>query len=297
MIVQASDLAEKLQSFYEKGLPSGALTGWPSIDEYYTVREGQMTVVTGIPSHGKSEWLDALLVNLCPQWQFVVFSPENFPHELHIAKILEKWTGKPFQKGLTERMKPEDLSDGTGFMDHSFGFFKPSPDLQVPNVVSILNEAAAWFESRDTGQKRGLVIDPWNELEHKRPSGISETEYISETLSTIRQWAREFEVHVWIVAHPMKLQKDRDGKYPVPTPYDISGSAHWRNKADNCIAIWRDVEGSDGVVYVYIQKVRFKHIGKPGTVQLRYDKVSGRYYQIAKIVDVRNYRAASGGDE
>lgn len=298
MIVGATDLIAELQTYYDKGLPPGSLTGWACVDKHYTVLPGQMTIITGIPSHGKSEWLDALMVNLAPQWQFCVFSPENFPHELHVAKLLEKIQGKPFAKGLRERLGPADLAAGIGDIDISFGFYKPvAPELQVPDMVTILNAAGKWFEKRGP-QLRGLVIDPWNELEHRRPPQYTETEYISQTLSMVRQWAREFEVHVWIVAHPMKLQKDqKTGNYPVPSPYDISGSAHWRNKADNCIAIWRDVEADNGIVQVHVQKVRFKHLGSPGLVELRYDKVTGRYSEIASAYDIASYRRASGGDD
>jgi twinkle protein len=92
----AADVLEALsarnRSSWKRGLPSGDKTGWPirSI-KHYTVAPGQFTVVTGWPSSGKSEWLDALLVNLSRQgWKFAMFSPENQPVELHIAKILEK---------------------------------------------------------------------------------------------------------------------------------------------------------------------------------------------------------------
>lgn len=296
MIVNASNLADKLRSYYDHGLPSGSKTGWPSVDSLYTVLPGQMTIVTGIPAHGKSEWLDALMVNLAPAWQFCIFSPENFPHELHISKLIEKMHGKPFTVGVHDRIKVSELISGVDKIDASFGFFRPAPDLQVPDMGSILDEAGVWFEKRP--QKRGLVIDPWNELEHRRPQGISETEYISQTLSEVRQWAREFEVHVFIVAHPMKLQKDqKTGNYPVPTPYDISGSAHWRNKADNCIAIWRDVEADNGRVQVHVQKIRFKNLGKPGLVELKYDKITGRYSEIPSVVAIDKYRRASGGDD
>lgn len=298
MIVNASDLIQRLQSYYDHGLPPGDKTAWSTLDPHYTVRPGQMTVVTGIPSHGKSEFLDALMVNLTPQWQFVVFSPENFPHELHISKILEKWHDKPFGPGLNERIAPNELADGVGYVDHCFGFFKPTPNRQVPDVVTILNEAGAWFDKRESVQKRGLVIDPWNELEHQRPGNMSETEYISATLSTIRQWAREFEVHVWIVAHPMKLQKRPDGSYPVPTPYDISGSAHWRNKSDNCITIWRDVLAENGLVQIHVTKVRFKHIGKPGVIELRYDRVTGRYHDLnVRVVAGTDYKSRAAGEQ
>src|SRR5439155_15869580 len=92
---------------------------------------------------------------------------------------------------------------------------------------------------------RGLVIDPWNELEHLRPAGMTETEYVSQALKRVRVFARSRGIHVWVVVHPAKLYRDSNGKYPVPTLYDCSGSANWRNKADNGICLWRDLSGLD----------------------------------------------------
>jgi twinkle protein len=75
----------------------------------------------------------------------------------------------------------------------------------------------------------------------------------------------------------MKMQKDKDGNYPVPRPYDISGSAHWYNKADNCIAIWRDVANNPQQTQVHIQKVRFNGTGHPGMADLIYDYNKSSY--------------------
>jgi len=85
-------------------------------------------------------------------------------------------------------------------------------------------------------------------------------------------------VHVWLIAHPAKMQKDMNGNYPVPTPYDISGSAHWRNKADNVISVWRDLLDDSKGVEVHVGKVRFREVGQPGMAKLTYDKVEGRYF-------------------
>ena len=65
--------------------------------------------------------------------------------------------------------------------------------------------------------------------------------------------------------------------YPVPTPYDISGSAHWRNKADNCLTIWRDENEPDAPVKVFVQKIRFREVGKVGLIELHWNVVNGRY--------------------
>jgi len=136
----------------------------------------------------------------------------------------------------------------------------------------------------------GLVLDPWNEIEHVRPHGLSETEYISKALTKIRQFARLYNVHVWVVAHPTKLQKDlKTGEYPPPTPYDISGSSNWRNKADNCITVYRQTPPRAGKptfkVSIYIMKVRFKEIGQVGETTLRYDPDNSCYYELSAGMD------------
>jgi twinkle protein len=275
-MVAPSFYRERVKDLHKRGLPPGDKTGWPSLDKHYTVVPGQMTIITGWPGSGKSEWLDALLVNLSRQgWKLAMFSPENHPVELHIAKILEKLSGKPFGAGPTERMTPEDVDEYSDDLEQSFGFIEqPSEDaLTIQAVV----EAAQPFLNKHEGEKRGLVIDPWNELEHWRPQGLSETEYVSKTLSFIRNWGRRNKVHVWIVAHPQKMKRE-EGKLPIPRPDMISGSQHWWNKADAAITVWRDFDQMDSqVVDIYVQKIRFKHVGRPGLVTLNYDRVTGRY--------------------
>jgi twinkle protein len=90
-------------------------------------------------------------------------------------------------------------------------------------------------------------------------------------LKHVRQFARRHGVHVWIVAHPQKLYREKDtGNYPVPTLYDISGSANWRNKADNGVVVWRDFGNAQTPIEVHVQKIRFRQIGKLGSAKLMY---------------------------
>lgn len=282
------DLRERTSQLWEAGLPAGDSTGWPSVDRHYTVVPGQMTIITGWPGSGKSEWLDALLLNLGRGgWRFAIFSPENHPVELHVSKFLEKFHGKPFGRGPTERMTREEVVEGLTEIDDWFSFIVPSidaKDRQTFGIDEILKSTEARFQLlgfwRNREVKKGLVIDPWNELEHLRPRELSETEYISQTLSGVRAWARSHNVHVWIVAHPQKLRRDDAGKLPVPKPDSISGSQHWWNKADNAITVWRALdEPMTQEVQIHVQKVRFKHVGRPGVIELLYDRVTGRYWQ------------------
>lgn len=274
----AVDYLEPLERLWDAGLPPGYKTGWASVDAHYTVAPGQLTIITGWPGAGKSEWLDAVLINLSRQgWSHSVFSAENQPTELHISKLVEKLSRRPFGDGPSARIAKEDLRKYCAELK-SFGFISAKADSLSLNAI--IEAAAEWLEDK-TGP-RGLVIDPWNELEHWRGAGVSETEYISRSLSTLRNWARANQTHVWLVAHPAKQPRE-NGKLPVPTPDMISGSQHFWNKADACITVYRDPSDLESrETHIYVQKVRFKHVGKPGLVTLRYNRVDGNYSEITK---------------
>lgn len=274
---ELSDLDDRFEELYKTGLAPGAATGWPSMDPHYTVKTGQWTVVTGIPGHGKSSWLDGLLVNLATLhgWRFGMFSPENQPIERHFASLMEKKIGKPFSEGHRQRISEKEKNITKRWLNDKFKVILPHEENGLWTLDAVLKLAKVLVYRYGI---RGLVIDPWNELDHSRNSQVSETTYISECLTKVRRFARLYDVHIWIVAHPTKLEKKADGKYPVATPYDIAGGAHWRNKADNAISVYRNVDEDDrDVSDVYIQKIRFKEVGSLGVVSLRSDLASGAY--------------------
>lgn len=273
--VNLGDLyAEGLRLYDQGGLPPGASTGWPCLDELYTVGMGQWTVITGMPGSGKSEWLDAVLVNLAerdPEWLFAVYSPENFPVATHLIKLVEKRIRKPFGEGPNKRMTREEYAAGAAWVMQQFLWL--DTDLKSPE------ELIATALSYGQGRKLGVVLDPWNTLEHQR-GGMNETDYVSLILTQVTHLARSANAHVWLVVHPAKIQRGKDGTRPVPTPYDISGSAHWYNKADNIVTVHRDQANGSQDVDVHVQKIRFKHIGHVGLACLKYDRVVGRYFEV-----------------
>lgn len=290
IISHAAIHADVIELYLAGGFPKGSSTGWPSIDKLYTVGEGQWTVITGTPNSGKSEWLDALMVNLAKReaWKFYIYSPENWPLALHHAKIIEKYIGKPFDPGPTPRMDIDEVHAAEEWMRGKFFFCKPDR----PDMLSIL-DGSERVAAGGGAWKTGVVVDPWNMLEHYRPTHQTMTEYVSQTLSLVIDRVRSYNIHLWLIAHPAKMRRDPNGKYPIPTPHDIADSAHFWNKSDACIAIARDqVEGSQDVD-VHVQKIRFKHIGRIGLATLRYDRVTGRYFEPLRSV---GYQAAKDGE-
>ena len=259
----------------------GVSTGWSVLDKYYRVVPGELTIVTGVPNSGKSEWIDALLCNLTELhgWTFALCSMEKRVTD-HMRQLAEKYIGLPFfdlpYASGVNRMSQENLDVAIDWVDGRFHLIRFEDDA-LPSVDWVLGIAKAAVYRYGI---RGLVIDPYNELDHQRPASMSETEYVSQMLTKVKRFAQTAGVHVWFVAHPRQL---RDWKGQAPNLYDISGSAHFINKADNGIVIHRVKDPDDPntrQVEVLVRKVRNKAAGMIGECRLEYERVNGRYLDL-----------------
>ena len=268
-VFTADDVKEELLGLFEKGLQKGATLDMGDLDDLLSLEVGRLMIVTGIPGDGKSEFLDEMAVrfSLKYDWRCAWFSPENFPVTLHHPKLIEKLIGKRFKKGL---MNPLELNAAIGYLSQNFFDILPEEGYRVD---TILERAETLVRRKGI---RVFILDPYNCLEHQIPSGQSETQYISEFLEKLRSFARRRQALVILAAHPTKMKKDpMSGKFPVPTMYDISGSAAFFNKADFGIAIERD--RARGVTRVHVQKVKFRHLGQPGIASFQYNTCCGRF--------------------
>lgn len=255
-----SDTREKILDFYKNGYKKAYSTGFADLDEYYKVRPQEYTTITGIPGHGKSEFLDSVIMNMIKNhnWKFGIFSPENHPVQRHHVKLVEKARGKKFHD-----MKEDKLNQILDYLEGRI--FSIAPKDEQLSIENILNKTTQLIFRYGIN---ALVIDPFNELEHKKPKHQQMTHYVSDFLSKIRHYSREKDIHIFIIAHPTKGVNSSKGKVRVPNAYDISDSANWYNKGDNIISVFRD---KNDFTEIHIQKIRFHEIGKKGMVTLNYD--------------------------
>ncbi|HQA98043.1 MAG TPA: DnaB-like helicase C-terminal domain-containing protein [Clostridia bacterium] len=269
-IIEPLELEEKLLEVRKRNVRrKGVSTGFDSLDEHLLLSKQYLMVVTGIPSCGKSEVVDALAVNtaILHGWSWLYFSPENAPTEEHLKKIVEKRVGQ----NLFD-MSSKTISDTTRWANEHFAWVDPHSDRF--SLDAILEEAVQRIE---TGHNvDALVIDPWNEIDASDQAGMRDDQYISKCMTKLRRFHRKYNVLSCVVIHPTKLQKDATGNYPVPNLYDCNGGAMWRNKADFGLCVHRH-DMSEAAANVYIQKIKFKSMGKPGMVKLDYDLPSGRF--------------------
>jgi twinkle protein len=85
----------------------------------------------------------------------------------------------------------------------------------------------------------------------------------------LKRFARKHSVLVIVVAHPMKMRRAENGRFPMPCLYDIADSAHWKNRCDVGVIVHRE---TDEITLVRVEKVRYHdEIGRPGDVYVKYD--------------------------
>ena len=265
----ASKFFDRLNELWDKGNGKGVSTGYSNVDQIYTVAQGQLTIVTGYPSSGKSNFVDQMMVNLAKahDWKFALCSFENQP-EVHISRLIEIYKEKRFFEG-TQRMSQEDKEEGLNWVQDHF-LFLDAEGSEPSTIDSILERAKIAVVRMGI---RGLVIDPYNYIENK--SGLAEHEFISSMLTRMQAFAKSSGVHVWFVAHPSKIT--RSGMdLPRPDGMAISGSMAWSAKADCGLTVHRT---KDHGVEIAVWKCRFRWVGTQGETTLGYNKVTGTYYE------------------
>jgi len=274
-VVMVEDVMEDAIDLLQKPDQLGLSTGWECLDHRYRISPSEVTVVTGVPNMGKSEWMDALMINMVQlySWKFGIFSAENFPVKHHLLKLTGKFTGQPFWG--SDRMKEDTARNAMTLLNDHIKFI----GTQETNVTveSILEQAKILNYRYGL---HGIIIDPWNTVEHKFRQGESETNYVSRNLAFIITFAKINELHIWIVSHQKKMEYDGNRRVLVPTAYDISGSANWFNKCDNVVTVHRHKSEDEDYVGIHIHKIRFQYKnGKPGLAKLQYNVKNGRYFE------------------
>tara|TARA_R110000787_G_scaffold28910_3_gene78657 strand:+ start:1266 stop:2957 length:1692 start_codon:yes stop_codon:yes gene_type:complete len=279
-VLSVSSFENDIDNLYETGLQKGATVGHPSFDNLFSFTTSQLTVVTGIPTHGKSNFLEHICMKLASshEWKFGVFSPEHFPLQLHFSVLAEKFIGKSFRKDTKfERMSRTELGQAKGFIEDKFHWIRP--DGESFTIDAILEAAKGLIKRHGIN---ALIIDPYNKI-HADLKGESETSYINKFLTKLTIFKQKYDIHIFLVAHPRKMNKKDDGLYEVPTLYDVAGSANFYNQVDNGMTVYRDFKNS--ITSVYVQKVKFRHIGEVGESQFKYNLQNGRYSELGEKLD------------
>lgn len=241
--------------------------GLPEVGEHYKLRLGDMAVMTGIPGHGKSTFINEIGCRMALNfnWPVAFASFEQTPQTDH-RRALRSW----FNQKRVIHQSPHEIASADAWIEQMFTFIVPGDDDDVTLEWTLERMSVAVLRN---GCKL-VVVDPWNEMDHVRPPDMSLTEYTGFAIKQFRKFARKHRIHLIIAAHPVKQRKLDSGDFAIPTLYDISDSQHWYNKSDVGMVVHR----TSAETILRVAKTRYHdQIGTPGDVKMAFDKQIWRY--------------------
>ena len=248
------DIEDEVTDFVRNGFKPGFQVGLQNFDDIFSTYTGQFITVTGIPSSGKSDFVDQMVVgyNANYGWKTAFASPENVPTYLHAHKLMRKtWQGMPNKEDIgTDRWN--QVADHCN--DNYFHI-----DMERYTLESVLKKGAELVKRKGI---KCLVIDPYNKVRDVDCKTEDVNRYTMEYLTKIEIFAKKFDVLVFIVAHPTKMYKTQDGKIEEPSMYNIKGGGEWYDASYHGLLIHRDYEAK--TVKAKVLKVKFQNLGENG---------------------------------
>ena len=270
------DIEDEITDFVKNGFKRGYQIGIPNFDNIFSTYTGQFITVTGIPSSGKSDFVDQMVVgyNNNYQWKTAFASPENAPTYLHAHKLMRKvWQDMPSRDDIGTD-KWNTVAD---HVNDNFFFI----DMERYTLESVLRKGAELVKRKGI---KCLVIDPFNKIRDVDCKTEDVNRYTMEYLTKIETFAKKYDVLVFIVAHPTKMYKDKDGKIEEPTMYNIKGGGEWYDASYHGILVHRDYEAK--TVKAKILKVKFQNLGENGAeAYFKWEPRSGCFipHQMAEL--------------
>ena len=261
-----NDIENEITDFVQNGFKKGYQVGLQNFDDIFSTYTGQFITVTGIPSSGKSDFVDQMVVgyNVNYQWKTAFASPENAPTFLHAHKIMRKvWQDMPRRSDIGgERWKQI-----ANHVNDNFFFI----DMERYTLESVLKKGAELVKRKGI---KCLVIDPFNKIRDIDSKTEDVNRYTMEYLTKIEIFAKKYDVLVIIVAHPTKMYRDKDGNLEEPNMYNIKGGGEWYDASYHGLLVHRNYE--EKTVKAKVLKVKFQNLGENGAeAHFRWEPKSG----------------------
>jgi len=273
--VTTPDLKDGILDFFHNGLPETLKpkhSSFDGVNKFFSLMKGHLCTITGIPSHGKSEFTEWYTMNLVNDYGLKAsfFTPEHAPLALHQTRFIPKVVGKPFWKGQGNRITQVDIERYINWSKEKIYYTMPD----AGDVASWDWLLEKFKEQMFTFGVNIFVIDAFNKVQ-----GAGSKEEKDAVLTKLTMFCQVNDVIIMLVAHPTKMKKEEDGTYLMPTLYDISGTSDFRNQTHDGYSIHRNF--IDNTVLFCNLKTKYNFQGKIGESSLmNYDIPTGRYFGV-----------------
>ena len=279
-LIDYKDLFDRVNEVILEGDRVGKEVSMSNFAEAFRFKGTGIFTFTGIPGHGKTEFVDALTLDLARLHgeETIIAGFEQSP-EQHIIKLIRKMIGADITcpTWINSEENKTTLREAYEFVIKHFKHI--DINKSGGDINKLLDVAAEQIsKSRDEGgNPRYVVFDPFNMMSIK--GKVSGHEKIEEILRRITHFSHQMDVMIILVAHPFKMRKDeKTGEYDVPDFYSVKGSSAFFEMSYHGATIYRR---PDGIVMVKILKVKQNNMGTTGSeVFFLYEKAPGRYIPV-----------------
>ena len=212
------DYVDDVKSYFNDDLTSGLALQFNKTHSDFRIREGEVTLVTGYSGHGKSAWLNYVMLHLLQQQKSMIASFEMLPKQT-LGRMC-KQTGEAVPND-------EYIDDFLNKVQKRLYMYDTEGEATTAKKV----QEVVYYCAENLGVKL-MVIDSLMKC------GINEDDLNKQKAfaNKLAVAARDLNVHIFIVAHSRKTADENANA----SKFDVAGSANLTNLVDNVISVHRN---------------------------------------------------------
>lgn len=207
----------------------------------FRFRYGEVTIWTGYNKHGKSEVLNHCIVDLCWQGEKALICSLEVSAAETYRKVIRMALGRREACPKEERDQFRDrclrpLAQKVWVYDHV-------GNGAIKDVLDVMLYA---FQRHGVRQ---FVLDSLMRFEGLDGEGQEQWGQQKVFMNALLNFAATYGVHVHLVAHSKK--PDKQGESKIPRRYDVMGSSNLSNLAFNVVVVWRNRAKQDELEKIF----------------------------------------------
>ena len=236
-LYSVKDARKQIDYWKLHGYPRGDYIG---IKEFelgkvnWHLRKKELTVVTGEPGSGKSEFVNFMIYKAAKKLGYKTLSCS---FEESTDRLIEGFMTRHANKRMKDRSEAED-QEASKFIEDNFYFYN---NLTGDNSLeTMLNLCVKLKNKIDI-----LVIDTFSKVRSQYGCSESDLNHVKRSVQMLSHACKKLNIHIFLVAHPSKSavsNREANVKGVVRAPpslYSVSGGAVFNNDADNGLVIER----------------------------------------------------------
>jgi len=216
-IRRAKDYSGEIMDYFNEDVNGGRSLPFSKFDNLFRVRNHEVSIVTGYSGHGKSAWLNFVILHFLKEYKCLIGSFEMQPRAT-LGRMLQQ-TGNAIPEQLAVDQFLNKVNENLLIYD-SEGETTPEKVMHV--IYYAKEKLGVEIFIIDSLTKVGINSDDYNKQK--------------DFVNKLCVCARDLGVHIFLVAHSRKTMSE----HQQASKFDVMGSSDITNLCDNVISVFRN---------------------------------------------------------